>query len=67
MQDVLNLFENEVDQFGVTQRSLQIDNEFQRLTNYRKFGNKRDVRLLQVVNGYNKIRDLLDCFNVNPQ
>ena len=64
MEDVLNLFENESEQFGLTQRLLQIDNEFQRLTNYRKFGNKRDVRLLQVVNGYNKIRDLLDRFNI---
>lgn len=63
MLDVLNNFEDPMATFTKTQELIAIDNYFQRLTNYRRLGNRRDKKLEQVINGYNKMFALIGRFN----
>ena len=62
-ENILDLFQDPVQQFSQTQQLIAVDNYFQQLTNYRRLGNKRIKRLEQVIGGYNKIQTLLARFN----
>jgi hypothetical protein len=63
LDKLLSNFQNPMDDFTKTQELIAIDSYFQRLTNYRRLGNKRDKRLEQVIAGYNKTFALVGRFN----